>query len=297
MAQIVTTAGIDVSKGWLDIDLWPEEQTGTLHVERKQADYFDTMAAWLTGHEVSRVGLEASGAYETDVVDALQARGFDVIRFNAYRIRMFAKPNGRRAKNHRADAVTIAHATAVLRVKQPKVRPHALDPLVELLTYRRRLCDWIIDAANLLGHLKDKTLRKQTQQRRTSLARDRAVTGSKLATMLAACEAWSDLAKRLRSVPGVGPVLPAGLVALLAEPGTLSRRKIASLAGVAPFDDDSGKRRGERHIQGGRKTLRHVLYMATLAAMQHNPVLAAFARVWLASHRRSPSQPACASCW
>jgi transposase len=95
MAQIVTTAGIDVSKGWLDAAVWPEEMP-TLHVDRGQPDCFDKLAVWLTGNGITRVGLEASGGYEIDVVDALQARGFEVIRFNAYRIRLFARTNGRR---------------------------------------------------------------------------------------------------------------------------------------------------------------------------------------------------------
>ena len=90
MAQFITTAGIDVSKAGLDIALWPDE-TVTLHLDRGQAGCFDTLAAWLTEHTVRRIGLEASGGYEIEVMDALQARGFDVVRFNAQRVRMFAK--------------------------------------------------------------------------------------------------------------------------------------------------------------------------------------------------------------
>lgn len=278
MAQIVTTAGIDVSKRWLDIALWPDEETATLHVDRSEAGCFDKLANWLTDHGVKRVGLEASGGYEIEVMDGLQARGLDVIRFNAHRIRLFARSTGRLAKNDRADAAAIAQATAVLRVKRPKSRSCVLDPLVELLTYRRRLCDWIVDCANQLEHVKDQVLRRQTQRRQASLARDQATIERKLAALLAASPDWNALAQRLQSVPGVGPVLAATLIALLPELGRLSRRQIASLAGVAPFDDDSGKHRGERHIQGGRTALRHVLYMATLSAMQHNPAIAAFAK-------------------
>jgi transposase len=276
MAQIITAAGIDVSKGWLDAALWPEEDV-TLHVERSQADCFDTLAAWLTQHAIKRVGLEASGGYEVEVMDALQARGFDVVRHNARRIRMFAKADGRLAKNDRADAAAIAHATAVLTARAPKARLRALDPLAELLNYRRRLCDWIVDCSNELEHLKDTLLRRHTLRRQASLVRERAQIDAKLTAMLATCEAWGNLAKRLQTVPGVGPVLAETLIALLPELGTLSRRKIASLVGVAPFDDESGKHRGERHIQGGRAALRHVLYMATLSAIRHNPVIAAFA--------------------
>jgi transposase len=239
MAQFITAAGIDVSKGWLDVALWPAD-AAVPHIERSEAGCFDRLAAWLREQGVSRVGLEASGGYETEVMDALQARGFEVIRYNAYRIRMFAKANGRLAKNDRADAVVLAHAAAV--------------------------------------HLRDKVLRRHTTARRARLHREVTAIDKKLAAALASSGASGELVRRLRNVPGVGPVLSAALVALLPELGTLSRRKVASLVGVAPFDNDSGNRRGERHIQGGRARLRRVLYMATLSATQHNPVIAAFAK-------------------
>ncbi len=132
MAQIVTAAGIDVSKRALDVALFPE-QTATLRIDRSQSNGFDKLADWLTEHQVRRIGLEAAGGDEVDVLDALEARGFEVIRFNAHRIRMFAKANGRMAKNDRAEAAVIAQATVVLRTKPPTKRTRSLDPLVELL--------------------------------------------------------------------------------------------------------------------------------------------------------------------
>ena len=164
MAQFITAAGIDVSKSWLDVALWPDD-AAVLHIERSEAGCFDRLAAWLREQGVSRVGLEASGGYETEVMDALQARGFEVVRYNAYRIRMFAKANGRLAKNDRADAVVLAHAAAVLPVRHATARQAELDPLVELLNYRRRLHDWIGDCTNQLEHLRDKVLRRQTTAR------------------------------------------------------------------------------------------------------------------------------------
>jgi transposase len=277
MAQMVTTAGIDVSKRWLDAALWPEEGV-MMHLERDAVGVFDRLSSWLSEHGVRRVGLEASGAYEIEVMDALQAHGFEVVRFNARRIRLFARATGRLAKNDRADAAAIAHATAVLPTRQPDPRQRQLDPLIELLNFRRRLCDWIIDCANQLEHLKDKGLRKQTERRQARLTRERAAIEVKIANLLAAHDTWHTLMRRLRSVPGVGPVLAQSLIALLPELGRLTRRAIASLAGVAPYDDDSGRHRGERHIKGGRAAVRHVLYMATLTAMRCNPVITAFAK-------------------
>ena len=98
-------------------------------------------------------------------------------------------------------------------------------------------------------------------------------------------QAWRSLSRRLQAVPGVGPVLAHTLIALLPELGTLSRREVASLVGVAPFADDSGKRRGLRHIRGGRSAIREILYMATLSAMTHNPAIASFAA------RLKPNKP------
>jgi transposase len=275
MAQMVVTAGIDVSKGWLDIALWPRK--APFHVDRDAAGC-DQLAKWLTEHGVMRVGLEASGGYEIEVIDALQARGFEVVRFNAHRIRSFAKAKGRLAKSDRADARTIAQATAVLLDEAPPQRRRDLDPLVEHLTYRRQLRGWITDCANQLERLRDKTLRKNTQQRQLALRKELAAFDQILARLVAEHDDWHDLAQRLRSVPGVGPVLAQTLIALLPELGTLSRRAIASLAGVAPFDDDSGRHAGERHIKGGREAVREVLYMAALAAKRYNPVIAAFAK-------------------
>ena len=119
MAQFITVAGIDVSKVSLDIALWPQDEI-TLRLDRGDADCFDRLVTWLTQHDVHRVGLEASGGYEHEVLEALQARGVTVVRYNAKRIRDFAKALGRLAKNDRVDAKVIAHATSVLPVRLPE---------------------------------------------------------------------------------------------------------------------------------------------------------------------------------
>jgi transposase len=275
MAQRVVTAGIDVSKHWLDVAVWPSKVE--LRVERNAAGYHQ-LDAWLSQHGVMRVGLEASGGYEIAVIDALQARGFEVVRFNAQRIRLFAKAKGRLAKNDRADARTIAQATAVLPDQAPPQRRRDLDPLVEHLTYRRRLRDWIVDCTNQLEHLTNKALRRKLTQRRAAWQNELAQHDKTLARLVDQHDEWHGLEQRLRAVPGVGPVLAQTLLALLPELGQLSRRAVASLGGLAPFDDDSGRRTGERHIKGGRAVVREALYMATLAAMRCNPVIAAFAK-------------------
>jgi transposase len=274
MAQRVLIAGADVSKEWLDVGLWPEK--AELRV-RRDRDGYDELAAWLRQHGVCRIGLEASGGYEIEVIDALEDLGFEVVRLNAQRVRMFARAIGRLAKNDRVDALTVAQATATLVDEPPAKRRRDLDPLVEHLTYRRRLQDWITDCTNQLEHLRDKALRTSIELHKANLRSKLAQLDKRIGELIKAQEDWQALAKRLRQVKGVGPILAATLIALLPELGTLSRRQVAALVGLAPYADDSGKRSGERHIRGGRAAIREVLYMAAVSAMRHNPTIAAFA--------------------
>ena len=282
MAQMVVIAGVDVSKQWLDVALWPKQ--AELRVGRDRPGC-DELAGWLRQHEVSRVGLEASGGYEIEVVDALEAQGFEVVRLNPLRVRRFAEAKGRLAKNDRADARSIAQATAVLVKRHRPSAGDDLDPLIERLAWRRQLRDWITECVNQLEHLKDKSLRRRVMARKAQFARELAELDKKLATLIDQHPDWRRLAERLTTVPGVGPVLAQTLIALLPELGRCTRRGIACLVGVAPFDDDSGKRRGVRHIKGGRAAVREVLYMAALVAIRHNPIIAAFAK------RRAGNRP------
>ena len=274
MAQKVVTGGLDVSKGWIDAAVWPGKDR--LRVEQNSTGYH-TLAAWLTGLGVKRVALEASGGYETGVIDALQACDFEVAHLNAQRVRLFAKSLGRLAKNDQVDAATLARAANTLVDRPPPQRRRELDPLVEHLTYRRQLRAWDTDCVNQLEHIADTRLRRKIQVRRAALKRELTELDKTIAALVQGREDWSSLHARLCGVPGVGPVLAATLIAWLPELGQVSRRQIASLVGVAPFDDDSGKRRGERAIQGGREAIRHVLYMAALSASRHNKIIQAFA--------------------
>jgi transposase len=275
MAQMVNTAGIDVSKSWLDAAIWPTRKE--LRV-RYDADGLARLVDWLTEHEVLRVGLEASGGYERQAIDALHAAGFEVARLNALRVRRFAEAKGRLAKNDKADARTIAQFTAMMVEDVPPPRQRELEALAELLSCRRQLQLWITDCTNQLEHLRDGALRKTMIQNKARFERDLAKLDKQIAERIAGHPDWDALARRLRTVPGVGPVVAATLIALLPELGRLSRRAIASLVGVAPFDHDSGSHRGERHIKGGRKHVRAALYMAALSARTHNPAIAAFAQ-------------------
>lgn len=276
MAQHVTTAGVDVSKQWLDCALWPAKHL--LRVPNTARGHAQ-LATWLNQHGVERLGLEASGGYEVAVIDSLQAAGFQVARLNARRVRLFAKACGRLAKNDRADAKVIAQATHMLTDPStpPPLRRADLDPLVEHLTCRRRLREWIADCTNQLEHLTNTALRRTITARKASFTRDLAALDRALCKLVQGNPDWNTLAQRLQTVPGVGPVLATTLLALMPELGHVSHRQAASLVGVAPFDNNSGTHRGERHIQGGRAAVREVLYMAALSAKRCNPAIAAFA--------------------
>lgn len=275
MAQMVVTAGIDVSKLNLDVATYPTRQRIT--VSRDTAG-LATLIGWLNEHSVLRVGLEASGGYERVVIDTLQEAGFEVVLLNALRVRRFAEAKGRLAKNDRVDARIIAQFTAVMVEQAPTPRRRDLDPLVELLSLRRQLKRWSTDCINQLEHLHDAEGRKFIRRQQQSFEREVAKIDARLTSLLDAHDDWQALAHRLQTVPGVGLIVAATLIALLPELGRMSRRTIASLVGLAPYDDDSGKHRGERHIKGGRATVREVLYMAATVAKMHNPLIAAFAK-------------------
>jgi transposase len=276
MAQQVWCAGIDIGKDQLDIAVWSKPDA-VLQVSH-DSDGLARLIAWLREHNVVRVGLEASGGYERDVIDTLEDAGLMVALLNPRRVRRFAEAKGRLAKNDRADARTIGEFTAKMLDSDPAPRDRSRDPLVEHLTMRRRIMGWIEDCASALEHLRDVALRKALQARRRMFERDLATQNKRIAALIDSHPDWAATARRLRTVPGVGPVLAQTLIALLPELGQLSRRAIAALVGVAPFDDDSGKRHGARAIEGGRAAVRHVLYMAALVGKRRNPVLAAFAR-------------------
>jgi len=274
MAQMVIYAGVDVSKDWLDIALWPKRLTLQVSYD---AMGLRELLAWLRHHNVVRVGLESSGNYERELMDALGEQSIEVIRFNAQRVRMFAKAMGRLAKNDQVDAHVIARLTAIGADEPATERRRDLEPLIEHLHMRSQYKEWITACDSRLEHTHDKALRRNIERQRAAFAEKIAVLDRKLASLIAEHEDWRRLEQRLRGVPGVGPVLAQTLIALLPELGSLSRRAIAALVGVAPFDDDSGNRRGERHIKGGRFDVRSVLYMAALVAIRRNPKIAAFA--------------------
>jgi transposase len=257
-------AGIDTGKHYLDIALYP---VGERLRVANTAEGHQTLAAWLTARQIGRVGIEASGGYERAVVTYLREQGIEVALLQPRQVRAFAIYKLRRAKNDRIDAALIAECTANLDSLHgpPDAR---MAPLAEHLLFIEQLEADIARHKTRREHFTDKRILKQIDQAIAALQRRR---DAELARLQLAVRHYDDLAQRLdlvASVDGIGVRTALALVILLPELGTVSREQVAALVGVAPYDDDSAERSGQRHIVGGRSRLRRALYNAALPASQ-----------------------------
>lgn len=271
MTHKANVVGIDVAKDWLDLCVQPGQHR--LRVANDAAGWREIGALCGRG---TVVGLEASGGYEQGVLRALLARGVEVRRINPYRLRHYAQALGIRAKNDRLDAATIAAFTASVPARAAAPRDKAGERLAELVEARRRLAEEGVRLKNGAGHLAEPMLKRLNAARRRRVDAEILLIDKQIAALVATQEGLARKAHCLASVPGVGPVTIHTLLAFLPELGSLTRRQVAALVGLAPFDCDSGRHRGERHIWGGRESVRRVLFLAAMNAVQHNPVLAAF---------------------
>lgn len=220
--------------------------------------------------------MEATGGYEVPVAAALATAGLPVVVVNPRQIRDFARATGQLAKTDALDAEVIARFAEVV---QPPVRPlatEAAQALSELVARRRQLVDMLVAERNRQGQARDRRLRKRIGAHVEWLTKALADVDRDLNDMIRSSPVWRERDQLLTSVPGVGDVTANTLIADVPELGTLTRRRIAALIGVAPMNRDSGTLRGRRMIAGGRPAVRTVLYMAALVAVRYNPVIAAF---------------------
>jgi transposase len=268
-------AGIDTGKYKLDVAL--HERSQQLEVDNSP-DGHRALSRWLRRHRVERVGIEASGGYEQEVVARLRRDGFTVVVFQPAQVRAYAKFVLQRAKNDKIDAVLIAACTAA--AKKIHAPPDArLAPLAERLTLIDQLTDLVARFKDYRESCRD-TRRRQFWKE--EIARHNKLLKVELKDLMAAIRQHRDLAERLdliESVDGVGLKTAVAILVRMPEIGQLTREQAAALAGLAPYDDDSGERSGIRHIAGGRGRLRGSLYNAALAAAFHwNPQLIVFYR-------------------
>ena len=265
-------AGVDVSMLELEVAVLPH---GLHFTVTNDASGWAELVQKLRPVPIAAIGLEPSGGYERGLIRALLAAGFSVRRINPNKLRHFARARGVLAKNDRLDARLIAEYVAITPTRAMQRDP-AAERLAELVTMRRQLCDEHVTVSNQAGHLEDAMLRRMAKRRLTRLEADIALLDKHLAQMVAGDAELSRRYRRLVTMPGVGPTRAYTLLALLPELGALSRKQIAALVGLAPYDFDSGKFKGLRRIYGGRMAVRNVLYMAALAAFRFNPALNAF---------------------
>jgi transposase len=267
-------AGIDTGKSKLDVAI---DGNGETLVVANDHDGHAALALWLRRHGVERVGIEASGGYEAAVVAQLRREGFVVIMFQPAQVRAYARFQLQRAKNDKIDAALIAACTAATKTVRPPPDPR-LAPLAAQLTLIEQLTE---DRARL------KTRRASChgaaqQFWPAEIARLKGLVRHELALLVAAIRQHRDLAERLDlidSVAGVGLRTAVAILLRMPEIGRVSREEAAAIAGLAPYDDDSGRRSGARHIAGGRTRLRGALYAAALpAAFRWNAQLVAIYR-------------------
>lgn len=242
--------GIDISKARLDVyDLAGGRR---LAVSNDAAGIAALVEQLGLGPEDLLV-MEASGGYERGPQRLLSERGLSAAIVNAARVRAFARASGRLAKTDRVDALVIARYGAFARPVPTPLVTGDRQVLAELLAYRHQLITEITARSQQLGHLSTPALRQRASVALGQLRTERQEVTRLIGQTITADRTLADAAALLQSMPGVGPVLVATLLADLPELGTLDRRQIASLVGVAPIARDSGTRQGRRPIRGGRR--------------------------------------------
>lgn len=262
--------GIDVAAAWLDVAVGVE----SWRVANTAAG-IDGLVERLQHLRPTGIVLEPTGRYELALQRALVAGGIPAAVVNPRQVREFARATGRLAKTDRIDAQVLAHFAAAVR---PPVRASAdagADRLKALEARRRQLVGMITSEKNRLRTAPDDIV-EEIREHILWLERHLEDLDKQLSELLRSSPIWRDKDDLLRSTPGVGPVLATNLLANLPELGTLNRRQIAALVGVAPFNRDSGLFRGRRSVWGGRSRVRASLYMAALAATRYNPIIQEF---------------------
>lgn len=258
-------AGIDTGKHKLDVAL--SCGSDGLQVPNDETGYSE-LCGWFRQQRIRQIGIEASGGYERNVVDWLRSRGFVVIVFQPMQVRAYARYRLKRAKNDAIDARLIAVCAAESeQIREPS------DARLSACKERLKLIEQIEeDAARMKTRLEGYREKALIGQLKSEIKRLSAWRRSELKALLAELFTYADLRQKLEllwSIDGIGRRTAVAMLVHMPELGTLTREEAASLAGLAPFDNDSAGRSGQRHIWGGRHRLRRSLYAAALPAAFH----------------------------
>lgn len=264
--------GIDVSKDMTDVAVRPTGEEKTFgHTE----EGLSQMADWVRSRRPALIVLEATGGLEKGPVCALVSRGLTPVIMNPRQIRDFAKATGTLAKTDKIDARIIAQFAESVK---PEVRPLPTTEMQELeaLNARRRQLVEMLTAEKNRRSTAPAWIRKEIDVHIRWLEKNLEKVNKDLDKRIKNSPLWREKDQLLRSTPGVGPVMSKTALSDLPELGTLDRKEIAALVGVAPLNRDSGRFRGRRMIWGGRRCVRNALYMSTLSAIRFNPVIRNF---------------------
>lgn len=266
--------GIDVSQSAWDVHLLPEGRSFSVRVSEGAVE---RLLKQLPSPEGCLIVLEATGGVERALVAALHDAGWTVAVVNPRCIRDFAKALNRLAKTDRIDAAVIAEFAQRVQPRPTQKTPEKLQQLQDLVTRRRQLVDMRSMEKMRRPQAVHPSSKQSVDHMLGVLKREIAELDATIAQLLESDDEWRATCDLIQSVPGVGPGTSTALVAELPELGKFSREEIAALAGVAPFNHDSGRFRGQRRIRGGRGTVRNALYMAAFNAKRINPTIKAFA--------------------
>jgi transposase len=263
--------GVDVSKKFLDVSIRPSgERTQFPNDEQGIRGLVESL-----GQNVTLLVLEATGGYELLLVSHLMAKGIPLVVVNPRQVRDFAKATGQLAKTDAIDARVLAHFGDAVRPVPRPLPDSETQELQEFLTRRRQLLEMKVAEQNRLLLARGPT-RRNIQAHINWLASNLRDTDKGIKNLIRKSPTWQARDDLLRSVPSIGAVTSTRLIASLPELGTLNRKEIAALVGVAPLNRDSGNFRGKRQVWGGRAQVRAALYMAALVGTRRNPDLKRF---------------------
>jgi transposase len=270
----LVVVGIDVAKDKVDVCIRSLDLRRTF---ASTAEGRRELASLLRRKKVGKAVMEASGGYEREWAKALRDAKIEVRIVDPKRVRHFARSAGRLAKNDAIDAEMIAWFAGTFDEAPGQAYDAAREQLHQMVHARQSLKDMQAKLASQDEHAVPAAVRRMHARMSKMIAVELVKIEAEITALIEATPPFAELAEIIESVPGIGRVTSAALIADMPELGRANNKIVASLLGVAPYDDDSGRRRGERHIKGGRRRTRNVFYMANLgAATQHNPMLKAF---------------------
>jgi len=268
----ITAVGIDVSKDRLDVHVVP---SGEAFQVARDAIGIEAMISRLTPLGARLIGVEATGGFETVVAASLAAAQLPVVVVNPAQVRSFAAALGKRAKTDPIDAAVIAQFMAATRPEVRQLPDEATQALADLIARRRQIIQMIV-AERQRERTATRRTRRSIQRLLKALQKELTDMDQDIDETVRGSPVWREKEDLLASVPGIGPVISRTLLAELPELGSLDRRQIAALAGLAPWTRQSGKWRGRSFIGGGRATVRTALFNGARVAARWNTPLRAF---------------------